>query len=551
MKASECILVLAPIGRDAELARDLFREAGYAAESCATIQALAAEIRGGAGMAVIADEALVNADLRPLTDVLAEQESWSDFPIVVLTKRGGGPERNPAAARMGSLLGNVSFLERPFHPTTLISLAQTSIRARRRQYEARARLASLSESEARLSRLTESLEERIQQELHERRRAEDALHQVQKMEALGQLTGGIAHDFNNLLMAIMGNMDLLRKHLPNDPRAQRLIDGAIQGATRGAALTQRMLAFARQQDLRTTSTDISALIAGMEDLLDRSLGAQISLELRPGRHLPLVEVDPTQAELAILNLAINARDAMPHGGRITISAEFPREHPGALKPGRYVRVQVRDTGIGMNEDLLARAIEPFYSTKPIGKGTGLGLSMVHGLAVQLGGLFELQSTVNVGTTASIWFPASNAVVEEQEQAAAQEKSFAKSRSAAILLVDDDALIGMATADMLEDLGHTVFEARSGKIALEILKQSAKEGQKIDLVITDQAMPGMTGLELADQIRAVFPALPILLATGYAELPAGQKSNLPRLSKPYVQDTLRRAVDRLLEAGAAS
>jgi signal transduction histidine kinase/ActR/RegA family two-component response regulator len=550
VKSSECILVLAPIGRDAEVAQSLLREAGYDAQCCSGIEALAAEIRAGAGMAVMADDALIDADLRALSAVLAEQESWSDFPVVVLTRHGGGPERNPAAARLGQLLGNVSFLERPFHPTTFISLVQTSIRARRRQYEARTRLASLSDSEARLSRLTASLEEKVEQELNDRRRAEDALRQAQKMEALGQLTGGVAHDFNNLLMAITGNMDLLRKHLDGDERARRLIDGALQGASRGAALTQRMLAFARQQDLQTGSTDISSLILGMEDLLDRSLGPQITLELHPGKDLPPVEVDPSQVELAILNLAINARDAMPNGGRITICAEFPPERPGTLGPGRYVRVQVRDTGTGMSEELLAKAVDPFFSTKPVGRGTGLGLSMVHGLAVQLGGLFELESEVGAGTTASIWLPASAKLPKPTPQAAPAEPAVpARKQSATILLVDDDLLIAMATAGMLEDLGHKVMEAHSGKAALELLKESASKGEKIDLMVTDHAMPGMTGVELAAAVHGLLPQLPILLATGYADLP-GQKSDLPRLSKPYIQDTLRAAVDKLL-AGAGA
>ena len=547
MNSSECILVLAPIGRDAEVACRLLQEAGHAAQVTQTIEALAKQIDEGSGMAIIADEALLDADLRPLIEALANQEHWSDFPIVVLTQRGGGPEKNPAAARLGTLLGNVSFLERPFHPTTLISLTHTAIRARRRQYEARGRHQSLSESEARLSRLTASLEERVEQELKERRRAEEALRQGQKMEALGQLTGGVAHDFNNLLMAIMANMDLLRKHLPDDPRAQRLIDGAIQGAKRGAALTQRMLAFARQQELRTGSTDVGALIRGMEELLRRTLGPQISLELNLESNIPPVEVDPTQVELALLNLCINARDAMPIGGKIGIAAFFPPEHPRSLSAGRYVCVQVRDTGTGMDEALLAKAIEPFFSTKPIGKGTGLGLSMIHGLAVQLGGLFQLESTVAVGTTASIWFPASNNVQNTAQPAAATNDQVSQGRLAAILLVDDDPLIGMATADMLEDLGHSVWEARSGESALEILQKSPEEGQKIDLVITDHAMPGMTGVELAGRIRELFPNLPILLATGYADLPPGQKSDLPRLTKPYAQDSLRKAVDQLLAA----
>ena len=539
---SERTLVYAPHGRDSEIAAAIVAEAGLPSHIATGMAELCAEIVAGAGLALIADEALLTSDLRSLSQHLATQETWSDFPFIVMTRHGGGPERNPAAARIAEILGNVIFVERPFHPTTLVSVVRTAIRGRRRQYAARASLAALQESQAKLAGLSATLEQRVEERTRQLQESEAALRQAQKMEAIGQLTGGVAHDFNNLLMAIMGNMDLLRKHIGDDARGQRLVQGALQGAQRGASLTQRMLAFARQQDLRTGLVNLGNLVHGMEDLLDRTIGPQITLTLQLQPELPLANVDANQIELAILNLVINARDALAGGGSITVSADYPDTIPKSLAPGRYVRVSVIDTGHGMDEETLKKAIEPFFSTKGVGKGTGLGLSMVQGLAVQLGGLFDLQSKVNVGTTATLWLPAAEIgkrVVKTDKPARAAPEGRAHAR---ILVVDDDALIAMATVDMLEDLGHTVIEANSGAAALQLLTEQGPP----DLLITDHAMPHMTGIELAGIVRKDYPSLPILLATGYADLPPGQGADLPRLSKPYRQETLKLEIDKLLQ-----
>jgi signal transduction histidine kinase len=542
---SERAIILAPNGRDAEIAALILKEAGCPADIRGDLRALCEEIVTGAGLAIIADEAVRNANLKPLADFLGQQPSWSDFPIILLTRRGGGPERNPAAARLAEALGNVTFLERPFHPTTLASVVRTALRGRRRQYEARSRLEELAAERAALSELTATLEERVHErtaklmaEVAAREKAQDQLQQSQKMESIGQLTGGVAHDFNNLLMAMMANLDLLRKRLPDDLRSQRLIEGALRGAQRGAALTRRMLAFARQQELKTESADLASLLTGMRELLDRTLGPQIELVLRTPEGLPSAQVDAHQVELAILNLAINARDAMPDGGKIDISVDQARPPGDQSLCGGYVRVRVSDTGSGMDAETLKRAVEPFFSTKPVGKGTGLGLSTVHGLAVQLGGRLELASSVGEGTTATLWLPIGSQPAPTEAEF---EPQVASGRSATILVVDDDALIADSTVDMLEDLGHTVIEANSAKRALEILDQ----GQPVDLIMTDQAMPGMTGTELAEIVQQKRPDLPVLLATGYADLPTGQEPNLPRLSKPYLQSQLQEQVDRLL------
>ena len=376
-------------------------------------------------------------------------------------------------------------------------------------------------------------------DVSERRRAEEQLRQAQKMETIGQLTGGVAHDFNNLLAAVMGNIDLLRKRMPNDPTLQRLLDGAMQGAQRGASLTQRLLAFARRQDLTPVPTDLGQLLEGMRALMERSLGPQIAVELVLPAALPSATVDPNQLELAVLNLAVNARDAMPAGGTVTLEvSQRDGAGSGLGLTGRYLVLSVSDTGTGMDAKTLKSAIEPFFSTKELGKGTGLGLSMVHGLAMQLGGALELESTLGVGTTARLWLPASGAAVLPVAQPEEVTMDAPVSR---ILVVDDDALITMNTVDMIEDLGHQVVEAYSGKEALAILAADAR----IDALITDYAMPGMSGVELALQARVIRPNLPVLLATGYADLPNGTTTDLPRLAKPYQQRDLAQQLARLL------
>ena len=373
--------------------------------------------------------------------------------------------------------------------------------------------------------------------------AREALFQAQKLEAIGQLTGGIAHDFNNLLMVILSSMELLRRRLPDDGKVVSLLDNAMHAANRGAALTQRMLSFARRQDLNQKAVNLPELVLGMTDLLQRSLGPSIRIESRFPMGLPKIQTDPNQLEAALLNLAVNARDAMPAGGPLIISAReenLPAGHRLRLDPGRYVCLSVEDRGEGMSEDILARATEPFFTTKGVGKGTGLGLSMVQGFAEQCGGRLVLRSDKGSGTTIEIWLPAAEASTQPEVQdvpLSASATKPANGRELVVLAVDDDALVLMNTAAMLEDLGHTVREATSGKEALNILGQ----GTRIDLVVTDQAMPRMTGVELAQAIRADWSSLPIILATGYAELPPGLASELPKLSKPFTQQELANAV----------
>ncbi|WP_457108580.1 MHYT domain-containing protein [Methylobacterium sp. P5_C11] len=392
---------------------------------------------------------------------------------------------------------------------------------------------------------------KVTRDITERKQAQEALDQTrealaqaQKMEAVGQLTGGVAHDFNNLLMAVLGSLELLRKRLPDDPKLTRLLDNAVQGAQRGAALTQRMLAFARRQELTPKAVDLPQLVQGMTDLLQRSIGPRVRIETHFPLGLPRVMVDAHQCELALLNLTVNARDAMPEGGTITIGGrEASEEDASDLPAGRYVCFSVADTGTGMDGETLARAQEPFFTTKGVGKGTGLGLSMVQGLAAQSNGRLSLRSRVGVGTTAEMWFPVAKAAVVRAEPASAVPLSRVPTRSLTVLVVDDDPLVLENTVAMLEDLGHRVIQARSGQEALDFLRHP----QEFDLVITDQAMPGMTGTQLAEQIAVERFGMPIILASGYAEAPAEHHLVLPRLSKPFDQATLALAVADALHA----
>ena len=388
---------------------------------------------------------------------------------------------------------------------------------------------------------------KITRDLTERKAAEAKLEkarefslQAQKLEAIGQLTGGIAHDFNNLLTAVLGSLELLRKHLPDNPKAFALLENAAQGAQRGAVLTKRMLAFARNYELNKEVIRIPELVRGMTELLQRSIGPSYNLETRFPISLKPVEVDANQLELALLNLTLNARDAMPDGGEIILAAreESVVSTPTGLEAGKYIRVSVIDTGEGMDEDTLRRATEPFFTTKGVGKGTGLGLSMVHGFAEQSGGRLFLRSQKAKGTTAELWLPV--AEVSVQPVASAQTVPAKTLRPLTILAVDDDALVLMNTVAMLEDLGHTVFEAYSGKEALEILQRE----DSIDLVVTDQAMPKMTGTELAKVIRSEWPDIPVLLATGYADMGPRDEIGLPKLTKPYLPRDLAAAILRM-------
>jgi PAS domain S-box-containing protein len=387
-----------------------------------------------------------------------------------------------------------------------------------------------------------------------RNRAEAALRQAQKMEALGGLTSGVAHDFNNLLMVILGSLQLLERRLPqDDARAARLLDAALQGARRGQALTTRLLAFARQQELMPRPLDPAALLVALRPMLAQLLGPTIVIEddLPPG--LWTLRADPNQLELALLNLAANARDAMPDGGRLRLAARnvtvtsarsifIDVGSQSVVPAGDYVVLAIVDTGSGMDEAALARATEPFFTTKGAGKGTGLGLSMVHGFAEQSGGALKLSSRPGAGTTAELWLPrTTDPAADEAAAADGAAGGGSVRRSLRILLVDDDPLVLASTTAMLEELGHdAVHIAASGEDALAVLQRDGD----FDLLLTDHVMPGLSGMQLAHRARALHPALPILLASGFADLDATAGATCPRLRKPYDLSDLAAALAAL-------
>ncbi|WP_218013776.1 PAS domain S-box protein [Rubellimicrobium rubrum] len=780
---SERALVLTPRGRDAAIATSLLREAGILAEPCASLPDLIGQLDRGAGFVLVTEESLATADLSALSDWLADQQEWSDMPFVLLTSQGGGVERNPAARRFLDILGNVTFLERPFHPTTLVSLAQSALRGRRRQYEARSRLEALRDSEERyrtlfdsidegfcviefldgphgplsdyvhleanpaysvhagladavgkrvreilpdeaegwvelygrvlrtgepvrferelvatgrhlelsafrvepasrrqvavlfqdisarkstevqlrdseaaLRKLNETLELRVEERTTQLNRlwrlsedmlaraafdgmmsavspawtrvlgwteaellarpyasfmhpedagatlaaltrmaetgeparyenriarrdggwtpiewtvapepdgsnfiavgrdlsdvrqreadlqtAQEALRQAQKMEAMGQLTGGVAHDFNNLLTPIIGSLDrLLVRGLGTD-RERRLMAGALESAERAKTLVQRLLAFARRQPLQATAVDLPRLVQGMADLIGATLGPKIQMRLDVVPDLPPARADANQVEMALLNLAVNARDAMPDGGTLSVAASVESVrggHRSGVKAGHYIRLSVADTGTGMDKVTLGRAVEPFFSTKGIGKGTGLGLSMVHGLAAQLGGGLTIRSAVGQGTTVELWLPVSSEPIAEAVTASAVASR--PSTRGCALLVDDEDLVRMSTADMLVDFGFDVIEAGSAEAALQLIE----DGAPFDLLVTDHLMPGMTGAQLAREVKVRRPGLPVLIVSGYAEVD-GLAPDLPRLVKPFRAAELAERVASIL------
>jgi signal transduction histidine kinase/CheY-like chemotaxis protein len=547
---TERVLILAPRGRDAVVAKGILREARVDAQICLDLVELLAEIKVGADAVVLTEEAIRGNDTRELREWVAAQPAWSDFPFIVLTRHGGGLERNPAAALLTRTLGNVSLLERPFHPTTLVSVAETALRGRRRQQECRRLNEELElHVQERTSELAAANRQLLRQ-IEERERVESTLRQLQRLEAVGQLTSGVAHDFNNLLTVVLGNISFLEKGL-----AKAGIDGKLAqrltymrtAAERGARLTDQLLSFSRRQRLEPKVIDLNETVAGMRDLLQSTMGGSIRIETQLTHDLWPALVDLTQLELAVLNLSINARDAMETGGTLSVGtanvqlgAPFYPEEPPA---GDYVAVRVTDTGAGMSPEVRSKAFEPFFTTKEIGKGSGLGLSQVLGFAKQSGGGVRIRSEPNKGTTLEIFLPRADVRPVKIDAVPPRTSSAAKA-SARLILVDDDNAVREVTAATLRELGYTVLEAGSGGAALELLERSVN----IDLMLIDFAMPGMSGAEVARRVEITRPALPILFVTGYADRAALEGvSEAQIIGKPFIgtelHDKVRTALAR--------
>lgn len=660
---SEEALILAPLGRDAEVAARMLGEAGIASRICGDLSGLPSELDQGAGLAVVTEEAFATGDMREVSAWIEAQPEWSDFPFVLLTHRGGGLERNPRAARALKLLGNVTFVERPFHPTTLVSLAKAALRGRRRQYEARQRLEQLLESERQfrtladsiptlcwtadadgyitwynrrwydytgtspeemqgwgwqsvhdpavlpavlkgwresihsgklfemvfplrggdqhfrpfltrvqpvrdasgqvvrwfgtntdisaqqaaeeaLRRQTEELEDRVEQRTREREQAQDALRQAQKMEAIGQLTGGVAHDFNNLLTVIRGSVDLLRRDDLAEEKRRRYVDAIGSTADRAAKLTGQLLAFARRQALKPELFEVGKSLEEVAGIVRTLTGSRVELKLDLPTDTLCTLADRGQFDTAVLNMAINARDAMAGEGILTIllrpAAGIPAIRAHEPVSGDFVAVEISDTGSGIAPDMIERIFEPFFTTKSVGSGTGLGLSQVIGFAKQSGGDIHVVSSVGEGTTFTLFLPRATPVAE----VASAEETLEATDGAGlcVLLVEDNQQVGTFATQALRELGYDSVLAPDGERALLELERGS---DRFHIVFSDVVMPGMSGIELAGEVRRRYDGLPVVLTSGYSHVLADQGSHgFELLHKPYSVEQLSRMLRKV-------
>ena len=543
------ILVLTPIGRDAPAAAQNLAESNLPCVICLDLDDLNAKLREGAAAALVTEEAFLQGGIQTLEKWVANQPAWSDFPFIVLTSRATSPAAHAYRLRLLESLGNVSMLERPLNAVTLISSVRAALRARRRQYEVQDHLLDRETSAAQMENLvrerTDQLEqanEQLRQQIAERRQAEAALQQAQKMEVIGQMTGGVAHDFNNLLTAVLGNLELALRR-GTDEGIRRYLEGATHAAQRGAKITSQLLAFSRTQRLQTEPMDLNSIVTRMGDLLLRTIGATVQIKTVLENNLWQATADPSQMESVILNLALNARDAMPNGGRLTISTtNVPREErnkPSELAAGDYVAVCVGDTGSGMTDEVLRKAFEPFFTTKAVGSGTGLGLSQVYGIARQTGGGVAIATKVGEGTKVTVYLPRTNApaVLHPSESPG----GLLRRHDATILVVDDDPDVRGLAISCLETLGYRVFGTDGGRAAIDLVASDVA----LDLVLIDIAMPEINGVEAVRAILKNRPELPFLYMTGYVGPTKLDPSEHRVVKKPFTIAELAAKVEEVL------
>jgi signal transduction histidine kinase/ActR/RegA family two-component response regulator len=552
------VLIHAPRGRDASVVKDVIQP-NHSAQVCTTPAQLMTAMKEGAAAALITEEALADTTLvQLLQEWLYAQPPWSDFPFIVLASRRVGP-RAPVGVQTLHSLGNVILLERPLNAETLLSAADAAVRARRRQYVSRQHLDEIGRAQSEVEKLNSQLERRIEErtmelanannrlmkEIAERERAQAQLTQSQKMEAIGRLTGGIAHDFNNLLHVVNMNLELISIYAKEE-KTKPVVDRAKAAAKRGSKLTNQLLSFARNQSLHPRLTHVNKLLAGMRDLIEISAGSAVQVEFDFCEPDCPVKLDPSQLEMAVLNLAVNSRDAMADGGTLRISTcrKDATDAEGQLQMGDYVVLSVGDTGPGIPPQLLTKVFDPFFTTKPIGSGTGLGLSQVYGFARQSGGQAIIRSELGKGTTVEMYFPCA---MHDQEDAtepgvAAPVPQGEKSRH--ILVVEDDNDVRRVIVECLGVIGYSVTEAANGTEGLQAIRL-----RKPDLLVVDFAMPDMTGAEVISKAREMVGDLPVILATGYADMAAVERlAGRPVvLRKPFDINALGSAVATVLRA----
>ena len=555
------VLIHAPRGRDAAVVQKLLQDIDLLSVVCMSADQMLAALDEGAAAAILTEESLVEVPEAPLRAWLTAQPSWSDFPFIVLASRDVGG-RSRQALKMLQTLGNAFVLERPVHTETLARAAYAAVRARGRQYATRVNLRQLEDTRGEVERLNAELEERIaartrelagandrlMAEIAERERAQAALIQVQKMEAIGRLTGGIAHDFNNLLHVVNMNLDLVAR-VAKEEKVLSIAARAKSAVGRGAKLTGQLLSFARNQSLLPRLTDVNALLDGMRELVAVSVGPSIKVEMALSERPTWSVLDANQLEMAVLNLAVNARDAMPSGGTLTVSTRMTEgsSAPSSQLPsGEYVTVAVGDTGVGIAQHLLTKVFDPFFTTKPVGSGTGLGLSQVYGFARQSGGMASLRSEEGQGTTVEMLFPTSEERAETVHAAASVTLRHDDAQRHKVLVIEDDVEVRRAIVESLSMLGYVVSEAADGASGLAALKAS-----RHDLMIVDYAMPGLNGAEVIAKARSMVGEIPVILATGYADMAQVGRvlGTQSILIKPFDISTLAAAVSKALPAMA--
>jgi signal transduction histidine kinase/CheY-like chemotaxis protein len=547
------VLIHAPRGRDAAVVQRVVQEISLVAVICSSADEMLAALDQGAAAAILTEESLLQVPEAPLRAWLTSQPSWSDFPFIVLASRDAGGRSRQALALLQTL-GNAFVLERPVHTETLARAADAAVRARRRQYATRLNLQQLEDTRAEVERLNAELEgriaartrelaganDRLMAEIAERERAQAALIQVQKMEAIGRLTGGIAHDFNNLLHVVNMNLDLVSR-VAQDEKVLSIAARAKGAVGRGAKLTGQLLSFARNQSLLPRLTDVNALLEGMRELVAVSVGPSIQVQLGLCHQPAWAMLDANQLEMAVLNLAVNARDAMPSGGTLSVTTRIADGMNGELPSGEYVLVSVADTGVGIAPHLLHKVFDPFFTTKPVGSGTGLGLSQVYGFARQSGGLATLRSEEGKGTEVEMCFPASRERSEAKAAAGAPTQDREAQRQK-VLVIEDDAEVRRAIVESLSLLGYVVSEAADGLSGLAMLAAAPH-----DLLVVDYAMPGPNGAEVIAQAREMVGEIPVILATGYADMAQVGRvlGTQSILIKPFDIATLASAVSEAL------
>ena len=553
------VLILAPRGRDAEVIQAVLEAHGVKGFACADGVALLRELNRDAAAAIVTEEVLGDGFDLVLGAWLADQPPWSDFPFVVLANRQPGRRSERALASLREL-GNIVLLERPLNPETLSSAARAVVRGRQRQYATRLHLADLEASKRTVDELNTELESRIvartaaladandrlMREIAERERVQASVVQGQKMEAIGRLTGGMAHDFNNLLHVVNLNLQFILR-VAAEGRIADCARRAKEAIARGTRLTAQLLSFARAQSLAPKLQDVNALIANLSELIEVSVGSRVTLVLDLAPEPLDVLLDGAQLEMAVLNMAVNSRDAMPAGGRLTIRT---RARAGGFKSGAdtdtdparpsdargQVEVSVEDDGVGIPPSVLGKVFDPFFTTKPDGQGTGLGLSQVYGFARQSGGSAEVRSTGGRGTTVVLRFP--RAERADDDPVAPTTVALEGRPEHEVLVVEDDANVREGIVEGLRLLNYTVREAVDGLAGLQEL-----ERRRPSLLLADYLMPGMNGAQLVAAARRLHPGMPILLATGYADMAQVEQVVERRavLTKPFDLETLAAAV----------